>query len=117
MSKAVRKNAKWHLVDIPVDMVLYPDLPRRQRALRGRRCNRCGVPITAGEEHLAVFFKTDTFFMMRHNLCCICGLEQLQMNLKDVSHLYAYISDQLKAIKRYIKDRNLELKRDVHKHI
>jgi len=117
MSKAVRKNAKWYLVDIPEDMVLTPDLPRRQRAFRGRKCNKCGVPIIAGEEHLAMFFKTDRFFMMRHNLCCICGLEQLKENAIRAQALYTYVTEQMKAVFKYIKIKNLELKRDIHNHI
>lgn len=117
MSKAVRKNAKWHLVDIPGDMVLTPDLPRRQRAFRGRHCNRCGIPISAGEEHLAMFFKTDKFFMMRHNLCCICGLELLLESLQRAEALYFYVQQQIKSVRKYIKDKNLTLVRDVHNHV
>jgi len=117
MSKAVRKNAKWYLVDIPEDMVLTPDLPRRQRAFRGRHCNICGSPIIAGEEHLAMFFKTDKFFMMRHNLCCICGLDALMGSLKRTEATYLYIAKQVKSVRKYIKLRDLHLQRDVHNNM
>jgi len=113
MGKAVRKNAKWHLIDDPEDLQLYEELPRRQRALRARRCHVCGATIIAGEEHLARWYRTDKFYPMRQNVCCLCGLKELQEELHKSIRVSVFLEKQCKTVAKYIKDNNLGVKRMV----
>lgn len=115
MGKAVRKNAKWHLLNEPPDIHLGEFTPRRTRALRQRHCNMCGVPIVAGEEHLSIWYKTDHFFPIRYNICCICGLQELEQAKRKAIHSAMFLSDQIDTVTKYIKERGLELKAQIHR--
>jgi hypothetical protein len=115
MGKAVRKNAKWHLIDDPEDLQMDEGVPRRQRALRARRCHICGEVIIAGEEHLARWYRTDKFYPMRQNVCCICGLTEIREELNKAIKVAAFLEDQASAVFKYIKDKNLGLKHMVNK--
>lgn len=111
---ALRKNAKWNLVDIPDNSYLLPDLPCRQRALRRRFCHFCATPIVQGEEHLSIWRNTSKFYPMRFNMCCLCAKGRLEENLRDVVDLYTYIKKQLKAIDKYSITKDLRTKQIIY---
>mgnify|MGYP001766801583 CR=1 FL=1 len=111
MPKAVRKNAKWHLIDDPEDLQMDEGVPRRQRALRARRCHGCGNPIVAGEEHLARWYRTDRFYPMRQNLCCLCGQKEIEQEKVKYLRIACFLDEQAKAVAKYIKEKNLAVKR------
>jgi len=109
----VRKNAKWHLPDIPEDCYLLPEMPRRQRAQRERHCKLCGITITQGEEHLAVWRPTNKFYPIRLNYCAICALAGVKDKTKEVSILFKYLKTLDRKLLKYIDDNNLQVKKTV----
>lgn len=117
MSKAVRKNAKWYLLEEPESLSLGEFTPRRSRALRQRACHMCHDPIIAGEEHLSVWMKTDKFYPMRLNFCCHCALYELQKCKRDHIKAARFLFDQEKAVHKYIKTKGLDLKREIHRSL
>lgn len=114
---SLRKNHKWRLIDIPVDFFMFPDIPRRQIAQRERHCNLCGVPIHQGEEHMAIWRKTDKFYPIRLNMCCICGEKQLKQQQEKMLQLLHYLTIQQKKAAKYIKDNELELKYKIYRDL